>query len=230
MVWVKALGENVHRRGSYLPTLGYKYVPVLLIALLWIFSCYVLLKMQHSVLNTDLKTPAGHGFEHKRNIWVPFFTRPWNAICGYFQFTRLGASFSKASARFPSSSFWELGRGAVAACRWQDTAEKATTKNLMPSPIKHSKFALDIHTQKTVTYLGKKEEKWGKNIPLQSKQKPKQTHRDSLAHKLHSLCSLEMNNKLLQNLPQSPPALPLVSKVPSKMKIPFGRYNSVSYL
>jgi len=32
----------------------------------------VFLQMQHSVLSTDSRTPAGHGYESESNISVPF--------------------------------------------------------------------------------------------------------------------------------------------------------------
>lgn len=102
----------------------------------------------------------------------------------------------------------------------------------MFSPIKHLKFGLDGHTQKTVAYLENKEENEVKKkiLLLPPKQKLKFTQRDSLAYKFHSFCSLEMNDNLLQNLPRSPAVLPLVSKLPFKMRTPLGPHNSVSYL
>lgn len=78
------------------------------------------------------------------------------ADCRYFQFTRAGAVFPKPGAGFPSSSFWELRRGTGWPAGGKSQQRGSPAKNLMPSLIKHLKFALDNHTQKT-RLLGKEE-------------------------------------------------------------------------
>lgn len=64
--------------------------------------------------------------------------------------------------------------------------------NLILSPIKHLKFALDNYMQKTVAHLENKEKKEVKNIFLPSKQKPQLTQRLT---GIHMLFMLQFGNK-----------------------------------
>ena len=104
----------------------------------------VFLQMQHSVLSTDSRTPAGHGYESESNISVLFL---YKALGFQAQWCKLQIFSVHKSRSQPFQSnvldFQDaLLSGNLVTCRWQKAADKAITENLTPSPIKHLKFAL----------------------------------------------------------------------------------------
>ena len=100
--------------------------------------------MQHSVLSTDSRTPAGDGYESESNISVPFlykapgFQAQWCKLQMFSVHKSRSQPFQSKALDFQDA----LLSGNLVTCRWQNAADKAITENLTPSPIKHLKFVL----------------------------------------------------------------------------------------
>lgn len=117
--------------------------------------------------NTDSRTPASHRFKQKSNITVPCLYKAQN-ICRCFWLTRAAANLPKARGEIPKLNFQGPWERSWVACRWQNTAGNTTNRNLMLSPIKHLKFAVDNYTQKTVAHLENKEKEVKNKTKLHS--------------------------------------------------------------